>query len=477
MNVGLRDRAPSSVLSPLGVAALASFTANVDLSIVNLALPTIGRSFGVSESQLAWTVVAYVLPYAVSILAVGRLGDAFGHRRVLAIAGIVFAGGSLLASTAASYPQLLGGRVLQGLGGAGLLTIGLAIVSANFTGAARGRGLGFYFAAGATAAVVGPLVGGVLASIAGWPAIFWVQIPLALGVSGLTLLCVGERAGGARRSLDVPGLALGSVTLLGINVALLQADAWGSTSPAVLGAWLVAAFALGLFVVRERSAAEPVVRLSIFRSRVYVASVLVGAAAWFGILSGTIQLAIYLQSVRALTPIEAALVLMPWPLLAGLLFPRASGIVARVGPERAMVGSLALATVAAGLMVLFDTATPLVVVSLVAALGGAPIAVGVTASTVCALAEFPPAEAGVASGVFNSLRQVGSALGVAIPAAAFALAAPTAASGAGAMAGSTAAFMSRLVVFAVALTAVWMILPREHRVVALASGEGIVSDS
>ena len=199
----VRDRSLAAPVTLLGVAVLASFTANVDLSIVNLALPTIGQSFGVSQSQLAWTVVAYVLPYAVSILAVGRLGDRFGHRRVLAAAGLVFAVGSLVASTAGVYPQLLAGRVLQGFGGAGLLTIGLAIVSANFSGAARGRGLGFYFAAGATAAVVGPLVGGVLASAAGWPAIFWIQVPLALGVTGMAL-AIRARACRWRASLARP---------------------------------------------------------------------------------------------------------------------------------------------------------------------------------------------------------------------------------------------------------------------------------
>ncbi|MFI5261429.1 MAG: MFS transporter [Candidatus Limnocylindrales bacterium] len=466
----LRGRARGSPGGLLWVAVLASFTANVDLSIVNLALPTLGRAFDLSQTQLAWAVVAYVLPYAVSILAVGRLGDRFGYGRVLVVAGLLFALGSLVASTAGAYPQLLAGRVVQGFGGSGLLTIGLALVSANFTGAARSRGLGYYFAAGATAAVVGPLVGGVLASTAGWPAIFWIQIPLAIAVSALCLLFVQERRG-ARRSLDLPGLALGSLALLGINIALLQADTWGWTSPPIVGAWVVAVLAIGLFVVRERTAAEPAVRLAVFRSRIYVASVLVGGAAWFGILSGTIQLAIYLQVVRGLTPVEAALVLTPWPLIAGLLFTRAGGIVARVGPERAMLVSLALATVAAGMMVLFDATTPLLIVSLVAALGGAPIAIGVTASTVCALAEFPPAEAGIASGVFNSLRQVGSAFGVAIPAAAFALAAGPAISGVDAVSGSTAAFASRLLVFAGILLAAWLILPREHRVTVVAGVE------
>ena len=147
------------------VAALASFTANLDLSIVNLALPVIGRAFGVSQSELAWTVNAYVLPYAVSILAVGRLADRFGHRSVIVWGAVLFTVGSVVSAVAPGYGVLLAGRVMQGLGGSALLTVGLAIISASFAGAERGRALGLYFASGASAAVVGPIVGGLLTSV------------------------------------------------------------------------------------------------------------------------------------------------------------------------------------------------------------------------------------------------------------------------------------------------------------------------
>ncbi len=454
-----RDRAvdPRAIIL---VAVLAAFTANVDLSIVNLALPVVGRAFEVGQSELAWTVNAYVLPYAVSILAVGKLADGFGHRRVLAIGALLFLVGSLVAAGAPGYPVLLAARAIQGLGGSALLTVGLAIISANFSGAERGRALGLYFAAGASAAVVGPLIGGWLASIAGWQAIFWSQVPLAALVALAAFVLLPATARGTRRSLDVPGLVLGSVVLFAINGALLQADGWGWTSPAIIGLWVAAVAALVAFVVRERAAAEPAVRLSVFRSRVFVASALVGAAAWFGILSGSVQLAIYLQTIRGLDATRAALVLLPWPLVAGLLFPRSGAIVARLGTERVMIGSLVIAALAAALMIGFGATTPLPIVSLVAAIGGVPIALGVTASTIRALAEFPAAEAGIASAVFNSLRQVGSSLGVAIPAAVFDAAAAGSPGAGASEAGSSAAFASRAVVFVVCLVLVVAILPR-----------------
>ena len=382
---------PSAVV---GVAVLAAFTANLDLSIVNLALPVIGEAFGVGQSTLAWTVSAYVLPFAVSILAVGRLGDRYGHRTLLAAGGLIFAAGAMASALAPTYPVLLAGRVAQGIGGAALLTIGLAAISATFQGPARGRALGLYFAAGAIAAVVGPLVGGLLASLVGWQGIFWAQVPLALLVAATAWTSLPRVAAGRHRPLDAIGLLLGSLVLLGINGALLQGDVWGWTSAAVIGGFALALVALVAFVWRERSTPEPAIHLEVFRSRAFVASTLVGAAAWFGILSGSVQLAVYLQEVRGLTPTQAALVLLPWPLLAAFLFPRAAVIVARLGASKVMVWSLAFALAAAVLMATFDASTPFVVVSAVAALGGVPIALGVVASTVTALSEFRPEDAG-----------------------------------------------------------------------------------
>ena len=259
--------------------------------------------------------------------------------------------------------MLLAGRVVQGIGGAALLTIGLASISASFQGPARGRALGLYFAAGATAAVIGPLVGGVLTSLVGWPGMFWVQVPLAVGTAAAAwAILPGRPAGAAARSTRRPSRWARSCCS-GINGALLQADAWGWTSIGVLGGFAVAVLALGAFVWRERTTPEPAVRLEILRSRAFVVSTLVGAAAWFGILSGSVQLAVYLQEVRGLTPTETALVLLPWPLLAALIFPRGAAIVARFGAPRMMVLSLAFALAAAVLTLAFDPTTPLLVVS------------------------------------------------------------------------------------------------------------------
>ena len=241
--------------------------------------------------------------------------------------------------------MLLAGRVAQGIGGAALLTIGLAAISATFQGPARGRALGLYFAAGAIAAVIGPLVGGLLTSarrLAGD-----LLGPGAAGAAGRASphgRCCRAAAAGRHRPLDAPGLALGSLVLLGHQ----RRPAPGRRLGLDVGRRRSAGFVLALvalvaFVWRERSTPEPAIHLEVFRSRAFVASTLVGAAAWFGILSGSVQLAVYLQEVRGLSPTEAALVLLPWPLLAAFLFPRAASIVARIGASRVMVWSLVFA--------------------------------------------------------------------------------------------------------------------------------------
>ena len=394
--------APTTIRRPgalVAVSVLAAFTANFDLQIVNLALPVIGEAFDVSQSTLAWAVNAYVLPFAVSILAVGRLGDRFGLRPVLTIGGLLFAVGAALSALAPAYGVLLAGRVVQGIGGAALLTIGLASISASFEGPARGRALGLYFAAGATAAVIGPLVGGVLTSLVGWPGMFW--------VAG-----AARRRDGRRRVGDPPagGRREAAARWTRRPSRWARSCCSGSTGRScrptpgagcplgVVGGFAVAVIALVAFVWRERTTPEPAVRLEILRSRAFVVSTLVGAAAWFGILSGSVQLAVYLQEVRGLTPTETALVLLPWPLLAALIFPRGAAIVARFGAPRMMVLSLAFALAAAVLMLAFDPTTPLLVVSAVAALGGVPMSLGVVASTMTALSEFAPADAGIAAG-------------------------------------------------------------------------------
>jgi EmrB/QacA subfamily drug resistance transporter len=444
----------------LALTWLAAFTSQLDSGIVNLALPRVAEAFAVDLSSAAWLVTAYILPFAVSILAAGRLADRLGQRRVIAAGVLLFGLGSLIAGLAPTFVILLAGRAVQGVGAAGLLTVALAMVSSTYAPEERPRALGLFFSGGALGGVVGPIVGGVLADLAGWRAIFVTQLPLALLLLVLIIMLVSERRGPAR-SLDVPGLVLATVGLFGINVALLQGDEWGWTSPPILVAWALTLVALPAFVARERRAAEPAVRLSVFRSRAFVAASLAGAAAWFSIISVTILLALYLQGGRGLSATEAGLVIAPYPLAAFLAFPHAGRVARAFGIERVMVAGLILLAISGAAMIAFDAATPLPLVSAVGILGGVSTALVIVTSAAEAIAEFAPAEAGVASGIFNSLRQIGAAVGVAIPAAVFDIATGGVMSGPTAVSGGAAAFAVRALLLAlVALLVAGLSLPQ-----------------
>jgi MFS family permease len=176
----------------LALSWLAAFTPILDLDVVTTALPRIGLAFGVGASELAWVVNAYIITFAISILAVGSIGDAIGRRRVLVGGAALFGLATAGAAMAPNLPVLLAMRALQGLGGSAMLTTSLAVVSTSFEGPVRARALGLYFSGGALGGVLGPVVGGVLVSAFGWRAMFAVQIPLAIRVALLALAVLPE---------------------------------------------------------------------------------------------------------------------------------------------------------------------------------------------------------------------------------------------------------------------------------------------
>lgn len=406
-------------LDPVLVACwFCAFTPILDTNIVNLAIPRIGMAFGTSASELAWVVTGYVLPFAVSILAIGRIGDSFGRRRVLIGGALLFAVASFACALAPNYYLLIAARAFQGVGGSVLITTGLGIVSASYSGTARARAIGIFFSGGFFAGVVGPVLGGVLTTLFTWRGMFGVQVPLAILGIILARRFLTEQPRRVR-AIDLAGLAAGSVMLLGINVGLLEAHSWGWTSLPIVGSWVVAAVAFVLFIVRERHAVAPAVDLHVFQSRSFVAHSLAGAAMWWALVSLSIQLALYLQNGRGLDPTQAAIVLTPWPLLGFFVVPRVGMVVSRIGHRATLMSGLVASTACAFALVSLGPDVPFALIALIELPLGVAMSFVLVTSASGAVAEFAPEDAGVAAAIFNSVRQVGTSLGVAIPAAVY----------------------------------------------------------
>jgi len=435
----------------LALAWIAGFTL-IDSSIVSLALPNIARDFDRSVGQLAWVSTGFLLALAATLLAAGRLGDRFGFRPVLAVGGVGFLLATAACAVAPSFELLIGARVVQGVAGGVLYTVSLAIVVTTFPPERRAWAIGIYFTSGALGAVIGPVIGGVLTDLGGWRLVFAAQLPLPLIVAIGALILLPARSGRVG-PIDVPGIGLASLFIVATSLALLQlAEAGGAVGAAMAGA--IAAGALVGFVAVERRARAPAVRLDIFRNGRFVVATAAGAGSWFAIMSSTIYAAIYLQFGRGLSATESGLLLLAAPLVGLVFFPFAGRVVGAVGVDRALLIGLLLLVAGAAAMVGWSGDTALWLIVATNLVTGAGVAVTLVASASDAMAQFTSEEAGTGSAVFNSIRQLGAAMGVAVPAVAFEMVAAGSRTADASLAGSTAAFFIRVAVLAIPLVLV-----------------------
>ncbi|HEX7196314.1 MAG TPA: MFS transporter [Candidatus Limnocylindria bacterium] len=459
---------PSTRADPrwlLALAWLAGFTL-IDSSIVSLALPDIARDFDRSIGQLAWVSTAYLLALAATLLAAGRLSDRYGQRPVLAIGAGLFLAMTVACGVAPSFEILVAARVVQGVAGGILYTVSLAITVTAFPPERRATAIGIYFTSGALGAVIGPVVGGVLTDLGGWRLVFLAQLPLPLGVlaGALVLLPAIERRSGP---FDVAGIATASIFIVAATLGMLQLAEPDGGGLALVAA-VVAVAALVTFVRIEQRTADPAVRLAIFGNSRFVIATAAGAAAWFAIMSSVIYPALYLQLGRGFSAGESGLILLASPMVALIGFPFGGRVVGAMGLDRALLVGLALMVGGAALMIGWTATTPVPWILLTQLVGGAGVSLTLVASASDALAQFEPEEAGSGSALFNSLRQLGAAMGVAVPAVAFELLAAGSRTPDAALAGSTAAFLIRLAVLSLPLLLV-VLARRASPVVATAT--------
>ena len=324
---------------------LASSLSFVEGSVLNVALPAIRQSYGAGPQDVQWVVNAYLLPLSALLLLGGALGDHFGRRRLLVIGTSIFALTSLVCALAPSLPILLAARAAQGIGAALLLPNSLALLNAAFSGEKRGRAVGIWAASGAAMAAIAPLIGGWLVGSVGWPAIFYINLPLALGAIALAFWFVAEsRERGAGRT-DYPGAVLATGGLGGLSYALtLWSATRHFTTPAVVsliaGVVMLAAF---LWVEHHRGD-RAMMPLHLFRGRCFSGLNLLTFLLYGAFGAAMLLIPYVLITSGGYSPVQAGLAMLPLPVVMTALSPTMGGLAARMGARLPLtIGPLVVA--------------------------------------------------------------------------------------------------------------------------------------
>src|SRR5579872_3087622 len=400
----------------LALIVAAQFMVVLDLSIVNVALASIKSDLHFTQASLQWVISAYAIAFGGFLLLGGRLADVFGRRRVF-VAGIaLFTISSALCGLAWNEASLVVFRAVQGLGGALFAPAGLSLLMTTFReGRDRNLALGIWGAASGSGAAVGVLLGGVLTSYLSWPWVFYINVPVGLALVLLAPRHLAEsRVEGARRHFDVAGATTVTASLMVLVYALTRAtqNGWGSSSTITL---LVAAAVLGaLFVAIERRAASPLLPYHVFRGNTLgVATVITSIIAAVA-FSQFFLLTLYVQQVLHYSAAKSGLAFAAIAGTVAIMSNVAQGLVTRLGARRVLAGGLLLAAASQGLLARLPVhghyVTDLLPSFILIGLG---MGVGFVAVTIASLAGVHPEHAGIASGLVNTSRQIGGAVGLA----------------------------------------------------------------
>ncbi len=399
----------------LVICCFSLFIVGMDTTIVNVALPSIGRDLHASVSGLQWIIDGYTLVLASLLMLSGATADRVGRRRVFQIGLAMFTAGSGLCSLAPGLGWLVAFRMVQAVGGSMLNPVAMSIITNTFTDRAeRARALGVWGGTFALSMALGPVLGGLLVGSVGWRGVFWVNIPVGLAAIALAARFVPESKAPTPRRPDPGGQALIIVMLGSLTYAIIEGPDLGWHAPVIVALFAVAAVALAVFVAYEAHRTEPVLDPRFFRSAPFAGSVLTAISA-FAALGGFLFLAtLYLQDIRGLSALSAGLHMVPMAVAMAVGAVGSSRVLARWGGRLPMMGAGA-ALAAGGVLLSGITASSstlsLFVAFTVFGLGSGMVNAPITQAAVSGM---PFSQAGVASGIASTSRQVGTSLGVAV---------------------------------------------------------------
>ncbi len=394
---------------------LGSFVVMLDVSIVNVALPTIEHSLKSDIAGLQWVVSAYTLCLSAFLLTAGALGDRYGRRRVWTLGLATFIIGSAICSFAADMPALIGGRVVQGIGGALLIPGPLSILSRAFPDREqRAHVIGAWSSFSGISLITGPLIGGFLIAHFGWHSIFLINLPVGLITLILGIISIPESADPAHTSLDPVGQVLSVLGLAGLSYGLIRGGDIGWSDPVTLGLLGGALLLFGVFIAAERRIEAPMLPIELFRISAFRACIFGSFVIGFAAFSSPFFLSLYFQQVQGLSVAETGLRLTPQFAALALVSSISGRLVARIGAWRNLfVGFLGM-TLSLGAMIFWSVDLAFVMTLPWLLLLGAGMGMTVPTTSTLAMSAAPPTRTGTASATINVARQAGLSVGIAL---------------------------------------------------------------
>ncbi len=403
----------------LAICCLSLLLVSMDVTIVNVALPSIHSDFNASLGEQQWVLDAYSLVIACLLMLAGSMADRLGRKRVFAVGLVVFTAGSALCAAAPSLELLIAARVLQAIGGSMLNPVAMSIIRNVFHDPKeRAQAIGMWGAVIGIAAALGPVLGGILVDGPGWRYVFLINVPIGIAALGLTARFVPESRAARARRVDPVGQLLVIVCLATLVYAIIEGNGHGWDSAEILGCFAVAIASGTGLVAYERRRIEPLIETRFFRSIPFSGATVAALCAFAG-LGGFLFLGtLYLQSARGYSALEAGLFSLPTALMMLLLAPLSGRIVGSRGARWPMVFAGAFLTVGPLLLVGLSLETPVALLLTAFLLRGAGMGLANPPISTAAIFGMPADQAGVAGGIASTARQVGFALGVAIVGAA-----------------------------------------------------------
>jgi EmrB/QacA subfamily drug resistance transporter len=399
----------------LAICCISVFIQSMDVTIVNVALPAIQTDLHARLADLQWILDAYTLVLASFLILAGSISDRLGRRRVFQIGLSIFTLASFLCSRAATIEQLIGFRVLQGLGASMMNPVAMSIIANAFPEPRdRARAVGIWAAVTGLSLGIGPLIGGALTETIGWRSIFWINVPIGITAILLAARFVQESKAARARAFDPIGQALVLIGLSALTWGLIEGPHAGWHSALILGLFATAALAILAFVLYEPRRHDPLLDLRFFRSLPFFSATLLGLTSFSSLAGFLFLIALYLQDVRGFSPLHTGLFTVPLAILMLLCAPLSGRLVGNHGTRRSLLAAGAGFIASALILTRLAQNTPVIWLLLSSALFGVGLGMVNPAVSDSAVAGMPLSQAGVAAAIASTSRQVGAAIGIAV---------------------------------------------------------------